>query len=1377
MNKNLLNSEFEKGGDLNCLLISKKRGTYTSLNLILFVFLCAFANIESSKAQCVAIGDHIQGGIVFYVDSTGQSGLLAAPNDLANAAWGCNGTEIIGAYGRTIGTGLTNSNNIVNQCTTGSVAAQLCRSLSLGGYNDWYLPSLDEMSILYSQKIAVGGFLNNAYWTSTQDLPSYALAVNINSGIVMNWFNKTWGFGVRPIRYFTKACVGPASSLHMDGVKDYINLTNSNTLKPNTGLTVELWLYKSNWSSLPANKTIVGNTQNGGYSLQLDGPNLKSWIYRNNAYSIASTNISNLKPGWHHFAMTYDGQNNKLYVDCVLKSTINSGSVLPIQYSIFNTSTLVGAESSETNIPELNQYCSGRYDELRFWNYARNSNALCQRKNCELSPSENGLLAYYKFNQGIDASLNSAINTSTDASLNNITGFLNNFNLNGNISNWLAPGAVGTGIICKDECSSCQDTSKYTTTLVVNTGYSESTSNALPVGAQDNRWKIIDSPPWATASPCFMANTLKPSAWTIQEINPWYAAMPKSRWISPCTTNASLPNNAIPMAPFTFEYDFCLCENDSITFDMHAFADDYLRVYVDERLYTFAEIVNGTPGVHYFSKMFLNAGKHHLRAELRNLGTLIMGFNLAGTISGKHLLKYGDCTAATTTLSPISAGNDKSINIGNSTNLTVTGCSGNLQWYKLNDNVSTLIPGATNPTLNVNPSLSTCYYVSCCLVNSCCVYDTVCVTVVTDTINCIGNIVENGGFNQGFAGINGGDLDQGATISNWHTGIGSPQVFNGPGCVDNGFIFMWGNKEISESFEQVLTTPFKEGHAYKIRYCAAKSNINKPFADPFVRFLFRASNNLLTDNSTSGDLSVISGNTNDMNISSNSWTTYNTSCWVANKDYGRLTVSIQTNKNIDNGDYVSYGTIDNICITECPCDVVAYAGMDTSVCNGTTVTLKGNTYSGARYEWRKLGTNTILGTQKNLNVNPSLTTCYVLKVISTEGCYRLDTVCVTILKSPVRPGRIFGNGYAVPGSILTYSVNLDSNATWYTWTWPPTWTGTVNHNSINVTAGTLNGNISVNAVNGCGLSVPTSLSVNLVPLVIPTSEIRNEDCGKTDFSLFSARQMNTYTVLNKVVGATDYETEFSSNSNFATIAGSTKQGNRTLIFANISGLAWNQIYFVRSRAWFGSIQGPWGNVCQIGFIQNPVIVGVPNASLDPHSCGRKNVSVNNSLLANITPGANSYTFNFYNDSLLTNLYSSITYRGRNVSIANLVPGLLTCTKYWVTVQAIIGNISGSSSIACEIEMACPPARGNNGEFGLMVYPNPSKDVFNVIVNSNYMEPIQVKLLDALGRIILSQQIQTNTPLLLGENLPAGYYLLEATNLNGIKAVSKMIKNK
>ena len=147
-----------------------------------------------------------EGGIKFYVDSTGQHGLIAAPNDQSiGIEWANNGvTKITGAEGTAVGTGLSNTTTIILAQGLGSYAASICKNLSLNGYNDWFLPSRDELNLLYENRKIVGG-LNSMvnYWSSSESSSSNAWAQGFSSGNqVSNSFKLKNFFNVRAVRKF-----------------------------------------------------------------------------------------------------------------------------------------------------------------------------------------------------------------------------------------------------------------------------------------------------------------------------------------------------------------------------------------------------------------------------------------------------------------------------------------------------------------------------------------------------------------------------------------------------------------------------------------------------------------------------------------------------------------------------------------------------------------------------------------------------------------------------------------------------------------------------------------------------------------------------------------------------------------------------------------------------------------------------------------------------------------------------------------------------------------------------------------------------------------------------------------------------------------------
>jgi len=152
------------------------------------------------------IGEEYAGGIVFYVDAKGQHGLVAALSDQSTGAeWGCSGTPMTHAYGTKRGCGEANTASIVDKdsCSTAGIAARLCNDLVLNGYSDWFLPSQDELDLMYDnlKTAGLGNFGNASYWSSSAVSSTNARSQNFSNG-TQNSTAKTTMFRVRAIRRF-----------------------------------------------------------------------------------------------------------------------------------------------------------------------------------------------------------------------------------------------------------------------------------------------------------------------------------------------------------------------------------------------------------------------------------------------------------------------------------------------------------------------------------------------------------------------------------------------------------------------------------------------------------------------------------------------------------------------------------------------------------------------------------------------------------------------------------------------------------------------------------------------------------------------------------------------------------------------------------------------------------------------------------------------------------------------------------------------------------------------------------------------------------------------------------------------------------------------
>ncbi len=177
----------------------------TTIYFLFFLLTATFVvtGCKKSNSTPKVIGEVYQGGKVFYVDATGLHGLVASTSDVSEgSAWGCLDVALSGAAGTAQGTGNQNTLDIVKACSEAGTAARLCNDLTQGGYSDWYLPSKDELNLMYLQKTTIGGFADDMYWSSSQVNKNSAWLQDFKFGTQFSTTPKDYGTHVRAIRAF-----------------------------------------------------------------------------------------------------------------------------------------------------------------------------------------------------------------------------------------------------------------------------------------------------------------------------------------------------------------------------------------------------------------------------------------------------------------------------------------------------------------------------------------------------------------------------------------------------------------------------------------------------------------------------------------------------------------------------------------------------------------------------------------------------------------------------------------------------------------------------------------------------------------------------------------------------------------------------------------------------------------------------------------------------------------------------------------------------------------------------------------------------------------------------------------------------------------------
>ncbi|MBT3348952.1 hypothetical protein HN954_02065 [bacterium] len=209
------------------------------------------------------------GGFIFYVnpnyETDGWRYLEAAPVDQGTIKkWWSETSTLIGGTDTAIGTGFSNTNTIVDDTAPSDTSAiGLAYNYEVNGYSDWFLPSQDELGLMYMNLHleGVGGFVENGYWSSSEVDATQAIRRTFSGNPdTPETRNKTAYYRTRAIRR-----IGAAETVEEESGTYHITYDGNG----NTGGTVPI---DSNDYETDSDVTIL-NAEN----LVKDGRTIESW--------------------------------------------------------------------------------------------------------------------------------------------------------------------------------------------------------------------------------------------------------------------------------------------------------------------------------------------------------------------------------------------------------------------------------------------------------------------------------------------------------------------------------------------------------------------------------------------------------------------------------------------------------------------------------------------------------------------------------------------------------------------------------------------------------------------------------------------------------------------------------------------------------------------------------------------------------------------------------------------------------------------------------------------------------------------------------------------------------------------------------------------
>lgn len=175
---------------------------------------------------------------------------------------------------------------------------------------------------------------------------------------------------------------------------------------------------------------------------------------------------------------------------------------------------------------------------------------------------------------------------------------------------------------------------------------------------------------------------------------------------------------------------------------------------------------------------------------------------------------------------------------------------------------------------------------------------------------CAGNIVSNPHFTDGWVP---GSMPFGA-VTDWSLLTASPQVVIDGCAADSGSIQMWGNQVVGESIQQQLPgVGIEANKIYRVTVCYRwlDTSASNPVLPQYVRFRLTVSGAAPVGYPATSANDVIGVTPNDNTAS---WTTYTFPDWTAPNNASYLTINPENDSMQNDGDFVSWGLIDDVCI-------------------------------------------------------------------------------------------------------------------------------------------------------------------------------------------------------------------------------------------------------------------------------------------------------------------------------------------------------------------------------------------------------------------------------------------------------------------------------
>lgn len=227
-----------------------------------------------------------------------------------------------------------------------------------------------------------------------------------------------------------------------------------------------------------------------------------------------------------------------------------------------------------------------------------------------------------------------------------------------------------------------------------------------------------------------------------------------------------------------------------------------------------------------------------------------------------------------------------------------------------------------------------------------------------------------------------------------------------------------------------------------------------------------------------------------------------------------------------------------------------------------------------------------------------------------------------------------------------------------------------------------------------------------------------------------------------------YQYQISTDSSFTTSPINTLAPSSSANTTVTGGYA--TTYYWRARAYNGIDTSRWSAISRFTTI-NPPVIGVP--SLLSPAANAKNIPAEPVTLSwSFTSNALEYEVVVSDEATFTNVIAS----GKTIGTGSIFSGVQPNSRYYWRVRGLNGTAIGAWSGVRWFETA--PLVGIEEKIhvkGLMVYPNPVKDVVTIKADEN----MQISILDIQGKTILVQTEKTKETSINTAEWPNGMYFI------------------